>query len=653
MTELPRVLEPICLGNAVCRNRIVMAAHSYGYVDEGLPTQHLVDYLAERAKGGVALVIMGGTSISLEGSLVERVASNVDDRIVPWYRKIADVVHGHGAVVFDQLAHVGGQLDAYEGSRVVGPSAIPHEMCNAIPVELTISEIGRIIDDFAEAAYRARLGGIDGVELKCDQGFLVHQFLSPYYNRRSDKYGGTFRKRLRFLIELVGKVRTTVGNDFVVGTRITGDAISPGDLTLDDGIEIARAIEDTSDIDYIHVNGATNSTYPGYLLGHGDSSVEHANFARLARAVKEAVDLPVIASSLILDPRDAEHLIASGAADMVAMTRAHIADAEVVNKATEDRFEDIRPCVLCNQGCVGNHWAGSDVRCIHNPATGRERELGIGTLAPAKDRKTVAVIGGGPAGLEVARIAAIRGHKVELYEKQETLGGQILLAGRLPYRQGLLDIVHYLERQLRKLGVRLYRGAEVTADELMTVSSTFDIIVVATGAELYVPPIYEDVEQTSVLTIRDVLEGKAKLGDHILVVSIDWRQNALGLAEWLIQRDRRVTVASPALYVGEGLNMATLTSYYSRIQPSASILPLTNLESLKNGSARLRNVLSNEIQEVCPIDQVVFVTGAKPAADLFMSLKDRTSNVFRVGDCVAPRGIPEAMLEANRLARTF
>ena len=652
MPKLWRIFEPVSLGNVVCRNRILMAAHSYGYVDEeGLPTQHLVDYLAERAKGGVALIIMGGTSISLEGSLIERITVNVNDRIVPWYRKIADEVHRHGAVVFDQLAHVGGQLDAYEGSRVVGPSSIPHEMCNAIPVELTISEIREIVDDFAEATHRAKLGGLDGVELKCDQGFLVHQFLSPYYNRRSDKYGGAFRKRLRFLTELIEKVRTTVGSDFVVGTRITGDAMTPGDLTLDDGIRIAQAIEDTGCIDYIHVNGATNSTYRGYLFGHGDSSVENANFARLARKVREAVDLPVIVTSLILDPRDAEHLITSGAADMVAMTRAHIADAEVVNKSIENRFDDIRPCVLCNQGCVGNHWRGSDVRCIHNAATGRERELGIGTVQRASERRTVAVIGGGPAGLEVARIAAMRGHEVELYEKEGELGGQILLAKELPYRQGLSDIVRYLERQTKRLGVRIYRGAEVTANDLITVSSDFDVVVIATGAEPYIPPIYNDVDPICVLNIRDVLEQRVELGDHILVVSIDWRQNALGLVEWLTLRDRKVTLTSPAWFVGEGLDVVTLTSYYSRIQKTATLLPLIALSSLRNRTARVRNVLSNEVQEIHPIDQVLFVTGAKPVNNLFISVKDKLDNVFCVGDCVAPRGIPEAILDANRLAR--
>ena len=648
------ILEPIQIGGTLCRNRILMAAHSPGYVDEeGLPTDYLVAYLAERAKGGLGLIIMGGTSVSQEGALVERIVMNVSDEIVPWYRRIANEVHMHGALVFEQLMHVGGQSDAYEGSRIVAPSSIPHELCSGIPVELTVGEIKGVVHDFATAAQRARLGDLDGIEIKCDQGFLIHQFLSPYYNRRSDEYGGTYQKRLRFLLEVIEAVREAVGDDLVVGVRITGDAMTPGDLTLDDAVKIARDIEATRCIDYIHVNAGTNSTYPGYLIGHGDSTVPPMNFAPIARRIKQEVSLPVILTSMITNPADAEHLVISGAADMVAMTRCHIADAEIVKKIKDGNIADIRPCVLCNQGCVGNHWKGADVRCIHNPAAGRERELGIGTVVRTPKRKRIAVIGGGPAGLETARIAAMIGHEVELYEKRMALGGQIRLASRLPYRSGLLDIVHYLERQVKKLRVKVYCGVEVRADDLMTLFSEFDAVVIATGAEPYIPPLYEDVDPTCMLNVRDVLEETVGLRDHLLIVSIDWRQNALGVAEWLIRRGCEVILSSRGFFVGEGLDVVTLTSHYSRIQRHARFLPLTNLESLKNRTARLRHVLSNDIQEIHPVDQVVFVTGAKPVADLYFAVKDKLNNVRRVGDCVTPRGIPEAMLEANRLARAL
>ena len=549
--------------------------------------------------------------------------------------------------------HIGGQFYADEDVRILAPSPISHETCHSVPVELTVQEIKGIIDDFIKAAHRAKLGGIDGIELKCDQGFLIYQFLSPLYNRRSDKFGGSHKKRLRFLLDIIKGVRAVVGSDFVIGVRITGDAMTPGDLTLTNAIKISRDLEATGLIDYIHVNGATNSTFRGYLASHGDSSVARMNFVPLAKEIKAAVNLPVIAASMISHPSEAEHVVSSGFADMVAMTRAHIAEAEIVNKIRDGKIEDIRPCVLSNQGCVGNHWKGLDVRCIHNPATGRERELGIGTITKAEDQKEIAVVGGGIAGMEVARVAAMRGHKVTLFERQKLLGGQILLASKFPYRQGLLDIAHYLELQIKKLKIDIYCGVEVKSEDILSTEEDFDAIVIATGADFFSPPLYEKRAPASVLSIRDVLEEKVQLGNNILVVDSDWRHNPLAVVEWLIQRDRKVTVISSAYFVGKGLDVVTLASYYSRIQKAAKFLPLTDLVSLKNKTAYLRNVLTNELEEIYPIDQVVFVSSMKPVADLYFNLKNKLHNVFRVGDCIHPLSIPNVMLEANRLARTL
>lgn len=654
MTGQWKILEPIQLGEVVCRNRILMAAHSYGYVDsEGLPTDYLVSYVAERAKGGIGLITLGATAISKKGALTERMILNLDDRILPWYQRIADEVHKHGALVFDQLMHAGGQLEPHEGVRAEAPSAIPHEAYNHIPTELTVDQIRDIVTDFAQAALRSKLGGLDGIELKCDQGYLIHQFLSPYYNRRTDEYGGTYEKRLRFLLDVLERVREAVGDDFVVGVRITGDSMTRGDLALKDAINIARSIEGTGTVDFMHINGATNSTYQGYRIGHADSSVEPMNFAPLAREIKKAVNLPVMVASVILHPSEAEHLVRSGVADMVAMTRAHIADAEIINKVKEGRIDEIRPCILCNQGCTGNHWNYSDVRCIHNSATGRERELGIGTVNKTAKSKRVAVIGGGPAGLEFARIASMRGHVVELFEKEKLVGGQLLLASRFPYRQGMLDIVHFLEQQTRKYNVFLHPGVQVTAGDLLAAAADFDSIVIATGSELYIPPLYEGgVDPQCILTIKDALEEE-HLGEHILVVDSCWRHNPLGVVEWLVQRNREVTVVTSDYIVGAGIDIVTRTSYYSRLCGRVTFLPLTVLEWWKDQTAGIRHTLTDEMRELSPVDHVVFVSGSRPNSDLYFTLKRKLDNVFRVGDCVDALGIPEAMLAANRLARVL
>ncbi len=647
-----KILNPIRLGGRISRNRILMAAHSYGYADEnGLPTQYLVDYLVERAKGGVGLLIMGGTAVSPEGALpIGNITRNLSDDIIPWYKQISAQIHENGALIIDQLMHAGGLLRAREGVRILAPSPIPHERTRGIPTELSILEINRIIQDFANAARRVKDGGLDGVEIKCDQGFLIQQFLSPYYNRRTDKYGGDVN-RTRFLFEVVSAIREVLGKDLILGVRISGDTLSAGDLTLKDSVMIAKKLEGTGNLDYVHVSGATNSSFLGYLVGHGDSSVSPRNFVPFARVIKTNVKLPVIASSMILTPQDAEDVIDNNQADMVAMTRAHIADPEIINKISQNRVEDIRPCILINQGCVGNHYVGFPVRCIQNPAAGREGSLGKDSYKSASISKSIVVVGGGIAGMEFARVAAIRGHKVTIYEKNKDMGGQLLLAGKMPYRQGFLELVRYEEQQCIKSGVKIHRNIEITEQELNIISSEHDIVVLATGAEPFIPQNYFNLGKSNILTLKDLLDGKTEIEENILIVDVDWRQNSLGIAEWLLNQNKRVTIISTAYFVGDGLDIVSLTSYYSRISKNIILIPLTDIDAFhpKNRTVTLRNILTKVTSELHPIDQVIFVSGSKPMNYLSTSIQD-TTKFYSIGDCVNSLGVPEAMLNAVSLA---
>lgn len=654
MSVQMRILQPIKMNNKICKNRVVMAAHSYGYVDSnGIPTDSLVDYLVERAKGGVGMMVMGGTSVTKESTLVEHIAANISDEIIPVYQKISTQVHRYGALILDQLMHVGGQLDSYEGTRIVAPSSIPHEICNGMPQELTIEEIDNIIDEFKLAASRVEKGGLDGVELKCDQGFLIHQFLSPFYNRRTDQYGGSHDNRLRFLTKIIETIRAVVDKDFIVGVRITGDSFAEGDLTIEDAVRISSDLGNKKLVDFIHVNGATNSSFFGYLDNHGDASISNMNYAGLARKIKDCVTIPVIATSKITHPTEAEQLLAGGFADLVAMTRPHIADPEIINKVTNGKMEDIRPCIYCNQGCVGNHWQGSNVHCIHNPATGRERELGIGTIKKSQIPKTVWVVGGGVAGMEFARVSALRGHHVTLFDKNSELGGQLLLASKAPYRQGMLDIAHYLKSQLKKSGVKIALKVEITDQDIVSSKEDFDVLAIATGSIPYIPPIYSQVEESAKLHIRDVLEKNLDLGKNVMIIDLDWRQNALGFSELLLAQGKNVTILSTQFYVGHGLDVATRSSYYSRIQNSARLMPLTALESFNDKTAIVRNVLDNKMHKIAPIDHIVFATGSKPLNNLATKLSNSDLELLILGDCQNPLGIPEAMLSANKMARTF
>lgn len=651
-----KLLDSIVINNKICRNRVVMAAHSYGYADaKGFPTDVQAAYMAERAKGGVGMIIMGGTAVSKEGVLpTGNQTQNITDEVIPYYRNLSGIIHNYGALVIDQLMHAGGQLRTREGLKIFGPSPVYHERTRGTPVELDAQGIENIINDFIAATKRAYLGGFDGVELKCDQGFLLHQFISPYYNRRKDEYGGSLINRIEILKTIINGARQDTSPDFIIGVRLSADTFIQGDTSINDTIFIVGELTKNNSVDYFHINGGTNSTFLGYQMGHSDSSIAPGNFVSLTKQIKQHTSIPIIVASGILHPDQAEEILLSGYADMVAMTRAQIADPELVVKTQSSRVEDIRPCVLCNQGCVGNHHLGHPVRCIHNPTAGREHELGIGTIKKSPSKKIVAVIGGGIAGMEVARISSIRGHEVHVFEKENFLGGQILLASRIPYRQGLLDVAHYLERQARQTGVHFHLGENMTFGKLAEYASEIDILVLATGSESFVPPKFEkESEKLRITTVRDVLSQGVSGEKSVIVVDIDWRQNALGFSEWLLNNGvKDITIVSPAFYVGEGLDIVTLTSYYSRIVGKIKLVPLTEIDSCTAEGVTLRQVITNQVSYMENIDLVVFAIGSQPSSFAKQLIKKKFPfPVYQVGDCSFPLGIPDALLDANRLGR--
>ncbi len=650
-----KILEPIKLNKFKCKNRIIMGAHSYGYADiYGLPTKKLKDYVVERAKGGVGLVIMGGTYVSSTGKIpTGNPTVNIGNEIIPKYEEISKAMHENDTLILDQFTHAGGQMRTRSGRRIVAPSPIHHERTRGIPTALSIQEISEIQNDFTMASMRAKIGGLDGIELKCDQGFLFHQFLSPYFNYRQDRYGGNLENRTNFLVETIEKIRDKVGDDLIIGVRITGNSFTKGDITLIHAIEISKILFKTQCIDYLHINGATNSSFIGYLINHGDSSIQEKNFSPFAKEIKQVVDIPVIASSMIGTPEDAEDLILNGSADLVNMTRAHIADPEIINKVKNNRLDMIRYCIRCNQECIGGHHFGNPVRCIYNPAAGREGELGIGTVKFSRKRKEILVIGGGVAGMETSKVAAERGHTVHLLEKSSVLGGQLLTIGQLPYMQGFLDIVQYYEMQLKSLGVNIYPGNKVTKNNIFDISMEMDIVVIATGSFPQIPNIYKDIKPDAAFTPTSLVQNKEKLKEHILIVDVNWQKNPLAIAEFLINNGNSVTIISSGFYIGEGTNISNLTSHYKRIYERSKFLPLTEFVSHSENIVLLRNVITNKVFEYSPIDQVVFVCGNAPNREIAETLKHMNYNHFLIGDCVSPNGIASAILEANRISRLF
>src|SRR3954471_12989930 len=426
------LLEPFALRHLRLRNRVMMTAHVTNMAPLHRPTDQHVAYYRDRARGGIGLIVMGFPSVHPAGVNNVQELAGYDPGIVPGLRAIADAVHEHDTPIIAQLGHGGRQANsAYTGQPLMAPSAIPCPFNREMPKAMEAEDIAEVVEAHAQAAEHIVQGGLDGVEIHSAYGgYLLSSFLSPYMNEREDEYGGDLDGRMRLPLRVVHAVRDRVGPDYIVGMQINGDDFSPGGIELPEAQTIAQRLVATGALDYLVVKG---STYYAADQNVPDWQHPRALWLPLAAGIKAAVGtFPVFAVGRINDPAEANAVIERGQADMVAMTRQHIADPETVRKLVEGRAEDVRPCISCNQGCLDMLPKGRHITCVHNPAAGYEAELGLGTLRTAASPRRVVVVGGGPAGMKVAEIAALRGHEVRLLERRDDLGGQVRLASRLP-----------------------------------------------------------------------------------------------------------------------------------------------------------------------------------------------------------------------------
>jgi len=516
--EFHSLFTPIQVGRLTLKNRIYSSGHAEAMAEGGRPTERLQRYHEGKARGGCALTIFGGSSSvhpSSPAAAWKQIA-NHDDSIIPAYRAIANAVHRHDCLVFTQLTHLGrrAQSDPEAGNVLLAPSQIPERVHREIPHELEAEQIAELVRAFGEAARRCRDGGLDGVEISMAHNHLIDQFWSPLFNERTDEYGGSLENRMRFGMEVLTEIRRRVGGDFIVGARISGDERTPGGLTTGDMAAIARGLAESGLVDFLSIIGGGAHSYTLQAAAVPNMSFATGVFVPLATLIKEAVPgTPILHASRIVDPRHADRIVADGQVDVVGMTRALIADPDLPRKAREGRLDDIRTCVGANEGCIDRIYQGKAVTCVQNPATGREAELG--DVRPASTPKKVVVVGGGVAGLEAARMAALRGHRVLLLEKATELGGQVLLAARAPARAEYAGIVRFLAFQIRKLGVDVRLGVEATPD--LVLAEHPDAVVVATGSHPYIPPV-PGSDGKHVVTDRDVLGGEAKVGANVVVI---------------------------------------------------------------------------------------------------------------------------------------
>jgi mycofactocin system FadH/OYE family oxidoreductase 2 len=661
MSAYPHLFSALQIGNVTVRNRIMQTAHVKLFAANAVDSQRNVDYQAARAKGGAGLLITGNRVVHPTSTTgFPRVAWAYLRDALDADRRLTDAVHEHGAAIFAQLNHFGlnASSDSADDLRVLwGPSAVKSPAYGETPKAMEHEDIREVSEWWARSAELSREGGFDGTEVHISHSYLLHQFLSPLYNKRTDEYGGSFENRLRFAREVIADVRRRVGGDWVVGVRISLSDFIPGALDVEDAVRVARALEADGRIDYVNVTAAG---YHNIFMAIQPSDEPDGYLVDLAAQVKAAVGLPVFTVGGIKDPALAEQIVAERKADMVAMTRAQIADAEFANKAREGREDEIVHCIRGNQGCIGRVFKGLPIACTVNPAAGREGRLG--PLVPAERPARWVVAGGGPAGMKAAVTLARRGHTVTMLERSDRLGGQVNLILRTPGRDEFDWIKRDLEVQLRKAGVELRLGSEATAESVRALAP--DGVVVATGAVpsttgfSSVNPLAESlagVEQANVITGWDVLLDSRPVGDRVVVLDDDGSRYAAGVIEVLLDRGKRVEMVSRwhALFPGT-LTTLDMPHLYRRLLSKGLAYRLNAWASAIQGSSvSIFNLYTGATETLEDVDTVVLATGAKANEELYFALRGTIENLHRIGDCLAPRKLDHAIYEGELAGREW
>jgi mycofactocin system FadH/OYE family oxidoreductase 2 len=661
MTAYPHLCSPLRIGSVTVRNRIMQTAHVKLFSHDAVDSQRNVDYQVERAKGGAGLLITGNRVVHPTSTTgFPRVSYAYLRDALEADRRLTDAVHEHGAVIFAQLNHFGlnASSDSADDYRVLwGPSAVKSPAYGETPKVMEREDIEEVVDWWARSAELSREGGFDGTEVHISHSYLLHQFLSPLYNKRTDEYGGSFENRLRFAREVFAEVRRRVGEDWVVGIRISLTDFIPGALTVEDAIRVAQTFEREEQLDYVNVTAAG---YHNIFMAIQPSDEPDGYLVDLTAQVKAGVGVPVFTVGGIKDPALAEEILANGKADMVAMTRAQIADPEFANKVREGREDELVHCIRGNQGCIGRVFKGLPIACTVNPAAGRERRFGSATLAPAESPGRWVVAGGGPAGMKAAATLAQRGHSVTLLEQAGELGGQVNLILKTPGRAEFGWVTRDLEIQLRQAGVDVRLGTEATADSVRALEPHG--IVVATGAVpsrtgfSSVNPLADTlhgVEQDNVLTAWDVLLESKPVGKRVVVLDDDGTRSVAGVAEVLLDRGSEVELVSRwnALlpFTLTTLDMATL---YGRLFSKGLSYRLNAWASAIEGDrVVIFNLYTGAPEPLAGVDTVVLATGPKANDALYLELKGTVESLHRIGDCVAPRKLDHAIYEGNLAGR--
>jgi 2,4-dienoyl-CoA reductase-like NADH-dependent reductase (Old Yellow Enzyme family)/thioredoxin reductase len=670
------LLQPYQLKHLTLRNRIITTSHEPAYPEDGLPKDLYRAYHVERAKAGIAMTMTAGSAIVSRDS--PPVFNNVlayKDEVVPWMRKLTDEVHEHGAAVMIQLTHLGrrARWDTGDWLPVISASNTREPAHRAFTKKVEDWDIERVIQDYADAAERMVAAGMDGIELQA-YGHLMDQFWSPLTNTLDAPYGGPLDNRLRFTFDVLAAVRKRVGARFIVGIRYVADEQLPGGIDKTEGLEISQRLKASGMVDFLNIIRGHIETDAGLvdvIPIQGMPSAPHLDFAGEIRA---ATNLPTFHAARIQDVATARYAIASGKLDLVGMVRAHMADPHIVRKILEGREHEIRPCVGANY-CLDRIYQGGAAHCIHNAATGRETTMPH-DIPPAKVSRKIVVVGAGPAGLEAARVAAERGHRVVVFEASDHPGGQIRLTSRSKRRREMMDIIQWRMDRCSARGVEF--RFNVWAERADVLAERPDAVIVATGGVPHTEVL--DKGADLVASTWDILSGDVKPGSNVLIYDDAGDHAALQAAEVIAASGAKVEIMTPDRSFSPEVMGMNLVPYMRALQKEKATFTVTyRLQSVEREGNALLARIGSDYGGVSErrVDQVVVNHGTIPLDELYFALKPDSANLgavdygalikgagqrvsrnpegtfqlFRIGDAVSARNTHAAIYDALRLVK--
>jgi len=653
MATFARLTSPLTFRHKTLRNRVTFGAHTANMSVNGLPGTQYGAYLLERAIGGAGMIVAEPVPVHRTGVLTRGNFLAEDDAIIPAFQKILDPIKDAGAVILQQLYHVGQHGDSdlsYQPHW--GPSGKPSYHDSDGSHAMSVNEIEEMISAFVAAAVRCRKSGFDGVEIWAAYHSLLEQFWTPWSNVRDDDWGGSLQNRTRISMRILEGIRKACGDDFIVGMSVSYSDSYSVSLTIEQTTEILALHDATGHLDYVSCGSGGYLDFeklmPTFALGEKLTIPATEVFKRELKHAK------VQSESGIRTPENAETVLSSGQADLVSIVRGQIADPHLARKLTEGRPEDIRGCISCNQMCWGRRSRDYWISCLINPSAGREHEWGGDRFSPVEKPKHVLVVGSGPAGLEAARVAAERGHRVDIHEAAPVIGGQFRLAGEQPRRAQITDLLNWYERQFDRLSVRLHLNSYLEKDEVRAIGA--DVVVLATGSlpdedatQRWLPQLgpLPGLENGQVYSAEDVMRREAPLGDSVIVYDEGGNMRGVGTAWYLAETGKQLTLVTPDPFVGKELSRtsADIPIRAKLAQLGVQMLTEHAILNWSGNGARLKNLLDGAEVDV-PSSALVMATTNRAFDPLSEELTDL--DVRLIGDAQAPRQAPWAFYEGRK-----